>query len=36
MGVERGVVNLRERDPIRNYWLAELLVSVSDDMSRVQ
>ena len=36
MGVERGVMNLRERDAVRDYRLAELLVLVRDDMSRVE
>ena len=36
MRVESGVMNFRERDAIRHHRLAELLVLVRDDMSRVE
>jgi hypothetical protein len=36
MCVERGVMNFGERDAVRNHRLAKLLMSVRDDMSRVE
>ena len=36
MCVERGVMDFGERDAVRNHRLAKLLISVRDDMSRVE
>jgi hypothetical protein len=34
--IESRVVNFRERDPIGNHWLAELLITVRDDMGGIE
>lgn len=36
MCIERGVMDFGERDAVRNHRLAKLLISVRDDMSRVE
>jgi hypothetical protein len=36
MGIECRMMNLRERDAVRNHWLAEQFVLVRDDVRRVE
>ena len=36
VSIKCGMVNLRERDTIRDHRLAELLILVGDDVCRIQ
>ena len=35
MAIERGMMKLRQRDTIGNYWLPEQFVGIGHDVSRI-
>src|SRR5262249_6010958 len=36
IGIERGMVNLRQRQAVRDDWLTKLLVGINNDVCRIE